>query len=310
MRAGLAVLLLVASTACSGSSTESSSPLDPFALPAPPPSGVYDGPLFAMSADYPTASPSTTPPMPWRAAIGNGPITVANSNAYVMALKSEVAPDMKQLLFDYPNWDAAKAGWYNQPWESSIREPIHGILRGFHVLRGDVPGLQARWRHDHARLGVLRRGGRPEPGAGVGHHRHRPPVGHQLRRAAVPGRRSHRETGLHHGRRRHVAADGEGVPVGDLRQAGGRQHGLAGAPGGLAVPVRHHRQGLRRRPQDPVGVQHAGVRQGRSRRRLGQARPAGSHVGQRPVRDLSRGLQPDGSRRRSDGCAPRSPRRG
>jgi len=68
--------------------------------------------------------------MPWRAAIGNGPITVQNANAYVMALKSEIAPDMKQLLFDYPNWDAARAGWYNQPWESSIREPIHGTFPG------------------------------------------------------------------------------------------------------------------------------------------------------------------------------------
>ena len=133
MRAGLFLLFVLLPTACADSDrdspTASASPPDPFALPAPPPSGTYDGPLFANSVDYPESS-EQAPPQPWRDAIGGGPINVQNANAYVLALKAHIADDMKQLLFDYPNWDAAESGWYNQPWEASIREPIHGTFVG------------------------------------------------------------------------------------------------------------------------------------------------------------------------------------
>jgi hypothetical protein len=37
---------------------------------------------------------------------------------------------MKTLLYNYSNWDAAKAGWYNEPWLASIRESIHGTYVG------------------------------------------------------------------------------------------------------------------------------------------------------------------------------------
>ncbi len=133
MRAGLVVLLVLIPTACNNTPTdtpsETASAPDPFALPAPPPSSVYDGPLFANSVDYPDGT-EQAPAMPWRDAIGGGAITVQNANAYVLALKSHIADDMKTLLFEYPQWDAAEAGWYNQPWESSIREPIHGTFVG------------------------------------------------------------------------------------------------------------------------------------------------------------------------------------
>ena len=45
--------------------------------------------------------------LPWRKAIGNGVITVANAGAYVAALKDYVAADMRLMLTDSPKWDAA-----------------------------------------------------------------------------------------------------------------------------------------------------------------------------------------------------------
>lgn len=103
---------------------------DPFALPDPPPSDVYDGPLFALSHDYPRMSVSPPDPTPWQEAINFQRIDTANAAAYVQALKDYIADDMRTLLFDYENWDAAAAGWYNQPWLSTIREPIHGTYVG------------------------------------------------------------------------------------------------------------------------------------------------------------------------------------
>jgi len=55
---------------------------------------------------------------------------VQNAQAYVQALKDYVAPNAKQLVWNYNDWDAAKAGWYNQPWLGSIRESIHGTYTG------------------------------------------------------------------------------------------------------------------------------------------------------------------------------------
>ncbi|MEE8153766.1 MAG: hypothetical protein V3T53_02270 [Phycisphaerales bacterium] len=110
---------------------------DPWGLPAPPPKGVYNGPLFELSHDYP-AHATPPDPAPWRAAIGNGRITTGNADAYVQALKDNIAADMRVLLFDYANWNAGARGWYNQPWLSSTplsngtytREPIHGTYVG------------------------------------------------------------------------------------------------------------------------------------------------------------------------------------
>jgi hypothetical protein len=53
-------------------------------------------------------------------------INKGNASAYAAALKQYVTPNGRRLILDYKNWDAAKAGWYNEPWLGSIRESIHG----------------------------------------------------------------------------------------------------------------------------------------------------------------------------------------
>jgi hypothetical protein len=93
-----------------------------------PPASEYAGPLFKLSYQYPEAP--GTPAMPWRAAIGNGPITTRNAAAYVQALKDAVGKDMRVLLSDYGNWNAGQRGWYNDPWLGTEREAIHGMLVG------------------------------------------------------------------------------------------------------------------------------------------------------------------------------------
>ena len=93
-----------------------------------PPKSQYSGPLFQLSAAYPQQVP--TPAMPWRAAINNGPITVANANTYVLAVKQSISADMRSMVLDSDNWDAAARGWYNEPWLGSQREPIHGTYVG------------------------------------------------------------------------------------------------------------------------------------------------------------------------------------
>ena len=103
---------------------------NPFALPSPPPSSVYSGPLFQLSHTYPPTPVLPPDPPPWRQAIGLGQINTQNAPAYVQALKDYIASDMRTLLFDYSHWDAAAAGWYNQPWLGPVREPIHGTYVG------------------------------------------------------------------------------------------------------------------------------------------------------------------------------------
>jgi hypothetical protein len=97
-----------------------------------PPASEYSGPLFKLSHYYPTAQP--VPPMPWRAAIGGGALTPQGAPAYAQALKDAIAPDMRVLLFDYPNWNAEKRGWYNDPWTGASREPIHGLSVGLGAI--------------------------------------------------------------------------------------------------------------------------------------------------------------------------------
>jgi hypothetical protein len=93
-----------------------------------PPRSQYSGPLFQLSYDYPQQA--ALPNTPWRAAINNGVITVDNAKAYVDALKASVSADMRILIQDYANWNAAERGWYNEPWLSAQREPIHGTYVG------------------------------------------------------------------------------------------------------------------------------------------------------------------------------------
>jgi hypothetical protein len=93
-----------------------------------PPRSEYAGPLFKLSHAYPSGLPA--PPMPWRSAIGNRPISTANAAAYAQALKDSVARDMVALLAGDGKWDAGRRGWYNDPWLGSQREAIHGMLLG------------------------------------------------------------------------------------------------------------------------------------------------------------------------------------
>ena len=93
-----------------------------------PPRADYAGPLFTLSRAYPSGLP--TPPMPWRTAIGNTPITTKNAAAYTQALKDSIARDMVALLAGDEGWDAGRRGWYNDPWLGAQREAIHGMLVG------------------------------------------------------------------------------------------------------------------------------------------------------------------------------------
>ena len=91
-----------------------------------PPPAKYSGPMFQLSHNWPT---QPLPPMSipsWRGAIGSGPINKTNAAAYVAALKQYVGANARQLILNYQNWNAAAAGWFNEPWLGSIRESIHG----------------------------------------------------------------------------------------------------------------------------------------------------------------------------------------
>ena len=90
-----------------------------------PPGSEYAGPLFTLNHNWPTA-PDPLKNAPWQEAIGNGPITIDNAAAYANALKEAVTENSRALIMHYDSWDAAKAGWYNEPWLGTLRESIHG----------------------------------------------------------------------------------------------------------------------------------------------------------------------------------------
>ncbi len=114
--------------------TAFAAPVNPFASNNGqiPPSSEYSGPLFELSHSYPSKAP--VPAMPWRTVIGNGLITTKNAGAYAQALKDAVSKDMRVLIEDYANWNAAKRGWYNEPWLGAQREAIHGMYVGNGML--------------------------------------------------------------------------------------------------------------------------------------------------------------------------------
>lgn len=105
-----------------------------------PPTSQYSGPMFQLSHNWPAATPPPIKTPPWVQAIGGQPINVRNAGAYVQALKDYVAPNAQQLIWNYQGWDAAKAGWYNQPWLGSIRESIHGTYTGSQFPPSTFPG--------------------------------------------------------------------------------------------------------------------------------------------------------------------------
>ena len=95
-----------------------------------PPADVYNGPFFKLNHAWPTTPLPPITNAPWQAAINNGPLTVANAPAYAAALKAAVAVNGRNLIMHYDTWDAAKAGWYNEPWLGSLREAIRGTYQG------------------------------------------------------------------------------------------------------------------------------------------------------------------------------------
>jgi hypothetical protein len=99
---------------------------------------TYPNPLFELSHDYPSALAPEPPDPPWRRAIGDGPITVANAGAYVAALKEYVTHDMRLLLDDSPKWNPAALGWYNEPWTGYIREATDGMYVGSSPFMPDL----------------------------------------------------------------------------------------------------------------------------------------------------------------------------
>lgn len=90
----------------------------------------YQGPLFTLSHNYPASVAPAPAQWPWRAAIGNGQISVDNAAAYVDALKKYIAADMQLMLTDSPKWNAAALGWYSEPWTGYLREATHGMYVG------------------------------------------------------------------------------------------------------------------------------------------------------------------------------------
>jgi hypothetical protein len=123
---GGALLLGLVATDTAAQPPKAAAAPDPFApsvIPLPP---GYNGPKYTVSHDYPQAVPPVPSPAPWQQALKGKPIGYDNAIAYMDALKKYVAKDMRTLIMDYANWNAAKAKWYNMPWLYSVTDPIHG----------------------------------------------------------------------------------------------------------------------------------------------------------------------------------------
>lgn len=109
-RIAVAVLMVTATSAHAQTRIPFAAPLAVTA-PTPTPFANNDGqipknypkPLFQLSHTYPPTLAPMPPDPPWRKAIGNGPITVANAGAYAAALKQYVAADMRLMLTNSPS---------------------------------------------------------------------------------------------------------------------------------------------------------------------------------------------------------------
>lgn len=104
----------------------------------------YNGPLFQLNHAWPTKPLPPLQHAPWQEAIHNQPITVANAAVYASALKKAVAKNAIQLIEHYDQWNAAKAGWYNEPWLGSIREAIRGTYAAGQFGPAIFPGTGLR----------------------------------------------------------------------------------------------------------------------------------------------------------------------
>jgi hypothetical protein len=114
---------------------------------AVPPRQEYSGPLFVLNHAWPAKPLPPLKNAPWQAAIHNQKITPENAGAYAEALKAAVAVNGRALIMHYDTWNAAKAGWYNEPWLGSQREAIHGTYLAGEFGPGIFPntGLRAQF---------------------------------------------------------------------------------------------------------------------------------------------------------------------
>lgn len=108
------------------------------------PPKTYRGPTFKLSYDWPTSVSPLKTDAPWQKAIGNKPITIQNAPAYAYALKVAVTENARTLFSHYNQWDARKAGWYNEPWTGSIREAIRGTYSAGEFDNSFFPGTGLR----------------------------------------------------------------------------------------------------------------------------------------------------------------------
>jgi hypothetical protein len=138
------------STATMGTATDNPAPNDPFLVSngLTPPAAQYQGPMFRLSHDWPSQPLPAIKNPPWLQAIGGGAITTENAAAYVAALKEYVGANARQLLLDYPHWDAARERWYNEPWLGSTRESIHGTYAAGQFGPSIFPGTGLKTTFD------------------------------------------------------------------------------------------------------------------------------------------------------------------
>ena len=110
-----------------------------------PPRNVYSGPLFTLNHAWPKQPLPKLTNAPWQKAIGNGQINTQNAPAYAAALKEAVTVNGRRLTMHYDTWNAAKAGWYTEPWLGSKREAIRGTYAAGEFGPGIFPdtGLRA-----------------------------------------------------------------------------------------------------------------------------------------------------------------------
>lgn len=106
----------------------------------------YKGPLFELSHDYPTSPREVVNPS-WQKALNGQPISAANVFAYMDSLKSYIAPKTLPFFTNHDDWNAAKYGWFQEPWMGSQREAIMGTYLGngnpanmFKTLKEDEAG--------------------------------------------------------------------------------------------------------------------------------------------------------------------------
>jgi hypothetical protein len=110
----------------------------------------YSGPLFTLSHNYPTTAKQVTNPS-WQQALKGQPITESNVFAYMDSLKSYVAPNVMPFFTNNQQWNAAKYGWFHEPWLGSEREAILGAYLG----NGNPANMFKSLREDEAGYAVV-----------------------------------------------------------------------------------------------------------------------------------------------------------